>query len=118
MYKRTAAAVDTRMTYAVGRIVFKEEQIALLQIADRRNITPGTHGGEAGSAVAARADAAGAKAEVHKPRAVEALGGTFLAPDVRITEHCGCNGNQPVRAVGRGIGRRAVRGRRIVRTRR
>ena len=107
--KRSAAAVDAGVAYAVRGIVFKEDQIAFLKVAYGSHIAPGTHGGETGCAVTARADAAGAKAEIHESGAVETLGGAFLGPNVRITEHSGCNGDQPVRAVRSVIGRFAVR---------
>ncbi len=75
MDELAAAGIDSRMAHIGRRIVFKENQVAFLQIAGRGNLRPLADRGEPGSAVPACAYAAGAQAEVDEAGAVEPLAG-------------------------------------------
>ena len=110
MDKRPAARIDSGMAHAAGGIVFKEDQISLLQIAGGRDLRPFTDGRKPARAITARADAAGAKRKVDKPRTVEPFGRALFGPGVRFAQHCARNGYQSIRAVGCAIGNVAAGG--------
>ena len=71
MDKLSAARIDSGMTDIGRRIVFKENQIALLQISCRGDFRPLADGRESRRAVTARAYAAGSQAKVDESRTVE-----------------------------------------------
>ena len=100
MDKFTAARIDTGMAHVGGSIVFKEDQIAFLQIVDRGDLRPAAHGREPGRAVPAHADAAGAQAEIYEAGAVEPSGRAFFRPGILDTHHRARYRNQAVRTIG------------------
>ena len=87
MDKRSSAGVDAGMAHIGGRIVLKEHQIALLQVANRRDLRPFTDGGEARRAIAAGAHTAGAEREIDEAGAVEPLSRAFFRLGVGLAEH-------------------------------
>ena len=109
MDKRTAARIDAGMAYVGGGIVFKEHQITFLQVTGRGDLRPFTDGRESARAVTARTDAAGAQAKIDEARTVESLRRAFFGPGIGFSKHCARNGDQPVRAIGSGIGNVAAR---------
>ena len=74
MDKFSAARVDAGMADSIGRVIFKEDQVAFLEVVDRGNLCPATHGREPRRAVPAHADAAGTQAEIYESGAIKSSG--------------------------------------------
>ena len=100
MDKSATPRINSGVAHAIRRIVFEEQEIALLQVSNRCNLRPFADGGEPRRAVAADAYPACAEAKVDKTGAVEPLGRAFFRPGVGSAEHRAGDGDESIRAIG------------------
>ena len=103
MDKSTTAHIDAGMTDIGRGVIFKEHQIALLQIAGGCYFRPFTNRGKAGGTIATHANTAGAEAEVDQAGAVESRIRTLFGPGIWFSHHSGCDRDQSIRAIGGGV---------------